>query len=137
MKIILNPTIFTGFCSKNLLRLLACGIVILLVGIFYWKIYFSWKLVSLVLLNIYKDSIMQDLQTWIKTTPILALVGVLVLQLSQGQFCFSYKTSKERTACDKCYFAFISNFWQFIHGLWVLLSVEILLSLKAQKMNVV
>nr|POE60957.1 isoform 2 of sugar transporter erd6-like 5 [Quercus suber] len=25
-----------------------------------------------------KDSIMQDLQTWIKTMPILALVGVLV-----------------------------------------------------------
>ena len=31
---------------------------------------------------------MQDLQTWTKTTPILALVGVLVLQLSQGQFFF-------------------------------------------------
>ena len=69
--------------------------------------------------------------------PILALVGVLVLQLSRGQFCFSYKTSKERTACDKCYFAFISNFRDFIHGLRVLLSVEILLSLKAHKMNVV
>ena len=31
-------------------------------------------------------------------------------------FC-SYKTSKERTACEKCYFAFISNFCHFIHGL--------------------
>ena len=31
-------------------------------------------------------------------------------------FC-SYKTSKERTACEKCEFAFISNFRHFIHRL--------------------
>ena len=56
---------------------------------------------------------MQDLQT----TPILTLVGVLVLQLSQGQFFFSYKTSKERTTWEKCYFAFVSNFHHFNYGL--------------------
>ena len=61
---------------------------------------------------------MQDLQTWTKTTPILALVGVLVLQLSQGQFFFfPYKASEERTACEKCYFAFVSNFHHFNYGL--------------------
>ena len=38
---------------------------------------------------------MQDLQTWTKTTPILALVGVLVLQLSQGQFFVLIKHPKK------------------------------------------
>ena len=41
MKISLNPTIFPGFYSMNMLRLLACGIVILLAGLFLRKIYLN------------------------------------------------------------------------------------------------
>ena len=40
---------------------------------------------------------MQDLQLWTKTTTILALAIVLVLQLSQRN-CFVLNTTKGRTA---------------------------------------
>ena len=72
---------------------------------------------------------MQDLQTWIKITPILAIVGVLVLQSSQGQFFLLYTAyTKGKTESGKkiFLFAFISNFHTFAHGLPITTSVEVL-----------
>ena len=76
---------------------------------------------------------MQDLQTWTKITPILALVGVLVLLSSQGQFFLLYtantKGKIESGKNKKFLFAFISNFDIFAHGLPITTSVEVLWSL--------
>ena len=55
---------------------------------------------------------MQDLQTM----PILALVAVLVLQLSQGQFFFLIKHPKKEKP-GKNVILLVSNFHHFNYGL--------------------
>ena len=71
---------------------------------------------------------MHDLQTWTKITPILALVGVLVLQSSQGQFFLLYiPNEKQKVGKKKKFlFAYISNFDIFVLGLPITQSVEVL-----------
>ena len=56
---------------------------------------------------------MQDLQTWTKTTPILVLAGVLVLQLFQGQFFALIKhPKKEQPVKNVIYFCLqLSSFY--------------------------
>ena len=98
--------------------------------VFLEKIYFSWIVSSLFQLNIsWKDeaSIMQDLQTWIKITLILVLVGVLLFQSSQGQFFLLYAIyqRKNRKWKKNILFAFISYFHIFVHGLPITTSVEV------------
>ena len=92
--------------------------------VFLEKIYFSWIVSSLFQLNIsWKDeaSIMQDLQTWTKITLILALVGVLLFQSSQGQFFLLYAIyQRKNRKWKKIFFLLLSPIFIFLFMVFLL-----------------
>lgn len=64
-----------------------------------------------------------DLQTWTKITPILALVGVLVLLSSQGQFFLlytAYTKGKTESGKKKSFFLLLSPTFIFLFMVFLL-----------------